>query len=62
MKQHKISIKRKKSFKLKYQKNKFVLFIGEDEGLDDELPLDLEIESLIKIQININLLGLKKTL
>ena len=34
MKPHKILIKRKKSFDLNHQKNKFVLFIGENSKLD----------------------------
>ena len=48
MKPHNISIKRKKSFKLTYQKNKFVLFIGEDGKLDDELPLHSQMAGFIK--------------
>ena len=40
MKPHKILVKRKKSFKLDHQKNKFALLIGEDGRLDNELPLD----------------------
>ena len=48
MRPHKISIKRKKNFNLKYQKNKFVLFIDEDGRLDNDLPLDNHISELIK--------------
>ena len=40
MRPHKISIKRKKNFNLKYQKKKFVLFVEEDGRLDPDLPLD----------------------
>ena len=47
MKQHNISIKRKKSFKLTYQKNKFVLFIGEDGKLDYDLPLHSHMAAFI---------------
>ena len=48
MKPYKISIKRKKSLKLTHLKNKFVLFIGEDEKLDDELPLHSYMAGFIK--------------
>ena len=48
MKPHNISIKRKKGFKLTFQKNKFVLFIGEDGKLDDELPLHSHMAVFIK--------------
>ena len=48
MRPHKISIKRKKNFNLKYQKNKFVLFIDEDGRLDKDLPLNNDISKLIK--------------
>ena len=48
MKPHKISIKRKKSFKLTHQKNKFVLFIGEDGQLDYDLPLHSHMAAFIK--------------
>ena len=48
MKPHKISIKRKKSFNLNYQKNKFVLFINDDKNFDNELPLDIHIADFIK--------------
>ncbi len=48
MKPQKISIKRKKSFNLNYQKNKFVLFVGEDGRLDHDLPLDTLISDFIK--------------
>ena len=48
MKPQKISIKRKKSFNLNYQKNKFVLFAGEDGRLDNDLPLDTLIADFIK--------------
>ena len=48
MRPHKISIKRKKNFNLRYQKNKIVLFIDEDGRLDDDLPLDNHISELIK--------------
>ncbi len=48
MRPHKISIKRKKSFNLNYQKNKFVLFVGEDRRLDSALPLDNAISNKIK--------------
>ena len=48
MKPHKISIKRKKSFNLYHQKNKFVLFIGEDGLLDNNLPFDSHIEEFLK--------------
>ena len=48
MRPHKISIKRKKNFNLKYQKNKFVLFIDEDGRLDNDLRLDNHISKLIK--------------
>ncbi len=48
MKPHKISIKRKRDFNLQYQKNKFVLFIGEDVRLDNELPLHGEIAVFIE--------------
>ena len=48
MKPQKISIKRKKSFNLNYQKNKFVLFVDEDGRLDNDLPLDTLISDFIK--------------
>jgi len=48
MRPHKISIKRIKSFNLKYQKNKFVLFVDEDGKLDTDLPLDTVISDFIK--------------
>ena len=48
MRPDKISIKRKKNFNLKYQKNKFVLFVDEDRRLDNDLPLDTCISELIK--------------
>ena len=48
MKPHKILIKRKKSFDLNYQKNKFVLFIGENGKLDSGLLLDSCIKEMIK--------------
>ena len=48
MKPHKISIKRKKSFNLNYQKNKFVLFINDDKNFDNELPLDTHIADFLK--------------
>ncbi|RCL74220.1 MAG: leucyl aminopeptidase [Alphaproteobacteria bacterium] len=48
MRPHKISIKRKKNFNLRYQKNKFVLFLKEDGRLDNDLPLDNHISELIK--------------
>ena len=48
MKPHKILVKRKKSFKLDYQKNKFVLLIGEDGILDNELPLDSLLAEYLK--------------
>ena len=48
MKPHKISIKRKKSFNLNYQKNKFVLFINDDRNFDNELPLDAHIADFLK--------------
>ena len=41
MRPHKISIKRKKSFNLNHQKNKFVLFIDDGKKFDNELPFDL---------------------
>ncbi len=52
MKPHKISIKRKKSFDLNYQKNKFVLFIGENRELDSGVPLHSDIKDMIKKFIN----------
>ena len=52
MKPHKISIKRKRSFNLNYQKNKFVLFIGENQRLDSSLSLDSQIAEMIKKFIN----------
>ena len=48
MRPHKISIKRKKNFNLKYQKNKFVLFVDEDGRLANNFPLDSHISELIK--------------
>ena len=48
MRPHKISIKRKKSFNLNHQKNKFVLFVGKDRRLDSGLPLDKNIAEMIK--------------
>ena len=48
MRPDKISIKRKKNFNLKYQKNKFLLFVDEDRRLDSDLPLDTCISELIK--------------
>ena len=48
MKPYKISIKRKKNFNLRYQKNKFVLFLNENGRLDNDLPLDNQISELIK--------------
>ncbi|MDC3108145.1 leucyl aminopeptidase [Paracoccaceae bacterium] len=48
MRPHKISIKRKRNFSLKYQKNKFVLFVDEDGRLDNEVPLNTHISELIK--------------
>ena len=52
MKPHKIIVKRKKSFKLDYQKNKFVLLIGEDGKLDNELPLDSILAEYLKKFLN----------
>ena len=52
MKPHKILIKRKKSFELNYQKNKIVLFIGENRKLDSEAPLHSDIKDMIKKFIN----------
>ncbi len=52
MKPHKILIKRKKRFDINYQKNKFVLFIGENRKLDSEVPLHSDIEDMIKKFIN----------
>ena len=52
MKPHKILIKRKKSFDLNYQKNKFVLFIGENRKLDSGVPLHSDIKDMIKKFIN----------
>ncbi len=48
MRPHKITIKRKKNFNLKYQKNKFVLLVEEEGRLDDDLPFDTHISELIK--------------
>ena len=48
MEPYKISIKRNEEFKLTYQKNKFVLFIGEDKKLDGELPLHSHMAAFIK--------------
>ena len=48
MKPQKILIKRKSRFNLNYQKNKFVLFIGEDGKLDSDLPLDNLMSAFIK--------------
>ena len=48
MKPHKILIKRKKSFDLNYQKNKFVLFVDENRTLDSGVPLHSEIKDVIK--------------
>ena len=48
MKPTKISIKRKVSFKENYQKNKFVLFIGEDNWLGGELPLHGDLAAFLK--------------
>ena len=52
MKPHKTLIKRKKSFDLNHQKNKFVLFIGENRTLDSEVPLHNDIKDVIKKFIN----------
>ena len=52
MKPHKILIKRKKNFDLNYQKNKFVLFIGENRKLDSGVPLHSDIKDMIKKFIN----------
>ena len=52
MKLHKTLIKRKKSFDLNHQKNKFVLFIGENRTLDSEVPLHNDIKDVIKKFIN----------
>ena len=48
MNPHKITIKRKKSFNLKYQKNKFVLIISKNERLDNDLPLHSDIAAFIR--------------
>ncbi|MDC3090641.1 leucyl aminopeptidase [Paracoccaceae bacterium] len=48
MRPHKISIKRKRHFNLKYQKNKFVLLVEEKGRLDNELFFDTHISELIK--------------
>ena len=48
MKPQKILIKRKKNFNLNYQKNKFVLFLGENGRLDADLPLNGLIADFIK--------------
>ena len=48
MRPHKISIKRKKSFNLNHQKNKFVLFIDDGKKFDNELPLDIHIADFLK--------------
>ena len=48
MRPHEISIKRTKSFTLKHQKNKFVLFLDEDGRLDNDLPLDTLLSDFIK--------------
>ena len=48
MRPHKISIKRKKSFNLNHQKNKFVLFIDDGKKFDNELPLDIHLANFIK--------------
>ncbi len=48
MRPHKILIKRKKNFNLRYQKNKFVLFLNEERRFEKELPLDTHISELIK--------------
>ena len=52
MKPHKILIKRKKSFEINYQKNKFVLFIDENRRLDSGVPLHRDIKDMIKKFIN----------
>ena len=52
MKPHKILIKRKKSFELNYQKNKFVLFIDENRKLDSGVLLHKDIKAMIKKFIN----------
>ena len=48
MRPHKILIKRKKNFNLKFQKNKFVLLVEEGGRLDNDLPLDTHLSELIK--------------
>ena len=48
MKPQKILIKRKKNFNLNCQKNKFVLFVGENGRLDTDLPLNGLIADFIK--------------
>ncbi len=48
MKPHKILVKRKKSFDLNCQKNKFVLIINDDKKFDNELSLDIHIADFIK--------------
>ena len=52
MKPHKILIKRKKSFDLNHQKNKFVLFIGENKKLDSGVPLHCDIKDMVNKFIN----------
>ncbi|MDC3093294.1 leucyl aminopeptidase [Paracoccaceae bacterium] len=52
MNSHNILIKRKKSFDLNYQKNKFVLFIGDNRKLDSEVPFNSDIKDMIKKFIN----------
>ena len=48
MRPQKISIKRTKSFNLKHQKNKFVLFLDENGTLDSDLPLNTDLSDFIK--------------
>ena len=48
MRPHKISIKRKSEFNIKYQKNKCVLFVYQEGRLDNDLPFDTHISELIK--------------
>ena len=65
MRPHKISIKRKKNFNLKYQKNKFVLFVDEDGRLANNFPLDSHISELIKkfiLSKGFNKLSLNKSI
>ena len=49
----KISIKKKKSFKLSHQQKKFVLFIGEDRKLDSSLPLNKQVSMFIESFLNL---------